>query len=407
MGTGVAGLCAAYGLQARHDVTVFEAEDRVGGHVHTVAVDSPTGPEHVDTGFIVFNRRNYPLFSALLDRLGVATVPSDMSFSVSSEDGAYEFRGDRLGPWVQRSNVVSVRHAKMLYEILRFHRLARAVVREGRDDRTLAEFLSAHGFSQRFREFFLIPLGSAIWSADPASFDLIPVLTLSRFLDNHGMLSLKGCPRWSTIAGGSDRYVEALTKPFAHRIRRACPVHKVIRAHDSVTVLCDDGPEVFDAVVLALHSDDALGILGDPTPLERSILSGVRYQTSTATLHTDARMMPRRRAAWASWNAYLPSRSCRAPTVTYWMNRLQRLSTSETFLVTLNREYEIDPARIIGQWEYAHPVLDRTAVAQQRRRGLIQGGRRTWYCGAYWGYGFHEDGVRSALDVCVQLGAPW
>lgn len=404
IGSGISGLCAAHGLVARHDLTVFESEDRVGGHAHTVPVDTANGVVDVDTGFIVFNRPNYPLFGALLDQLDVATQPSEMSFSVSSDAGAYEFRGDSLGPWVQVSNLFDLGHARMLAEVLRFHRMARAVAREGSDTRTLGEFLAEHRFTTRVRDRFLVPLGSAIWSADPACFDEIPMLTFSRFMDNHGMLALKGRPRWSTIVGGSQHYVEALSRPFAHRIRRGCAAEKVVRHERSVSVLSKAGPEDFDAVVLAVHSDDALRLLGDPSPRESSVLGSIRYQASTATLHSDISLMPRRRRAWAAWNAHVPSRPAGGPTVTYWMNRLQRLATAEPILLTINREDEIDPNLVLGRWQYAHPILDGVAIAAQKRRDEIQGERRTWYCGAYWGYGFHEDGVRSALDVCADLG---
>lgn len=407
VGSGVSGLCVAYGLSARHEVTVFEADDRVGGHAHTVRVEANGSGLDVDTGFVVFNRRTYPLFSALLDRLGVATQPSEMSFSVSSADGRYEFRGNGLGLWAQPSNIVDPRHASMLYEVLRFNRLARSVAQHGDHSGTLATFLARHQFSARFKDRYLVPLGSAIWSADPTTFDEIPVATFSRFMDNHGMLALKGRPRWRTVTGGSRRYLEALTVPFRRRIRRSCPVHKVVRDADSVTLLTDRGPEVFDVVVLALHSVDALSLLGDPSDDERSVLGSIRYQSSIATLHSDPSVMPRRRRAWASWNFSLSSERRPVPTVSYWMNRLQRLSSADPIFVTLNREDEIAAGRMLGRWEYSHPVLDHQAIAAQRRRFAIQGRRRTWYCGAYWGYGFHEDGVRSARDVCQELGSPW
>jgi uncharacterized protein len=406
IGSGVSGLSAAYGLNTQHDVTVFEADERVGGHVNTVPVKTAEGVVGVDTGFIVFNRRTYPLFSALLDRLGVATQPSEMSFSVSSEHASYEFRGDGLGPWVQRSVILDPRHTRMLVDILRFNWLARGVARRN-EAGTLGEFLSVYRFGQRFVQRFLMPLGSAIWSADPASFDEIPMLTFSRFMDNHGMLSLTRRPHWFTIVGGSARYVEALTASFAHRIRRRCRVDKVTREVGSVSVLSEAGLEVFDGVVFAVHSSDALRLLGDPTRKESELLGRIRYLSSRATLHTDVRMMPRRRRAWAAWNAHLPPVGYPGPTVTYWMNRLQRLAVSDPILVTLNRELEIDPDLVLGQWDYAHPVFDQGAIAAQSQRDLIQGVRNTWYCGAYWGYGFHEDGVRSARDVCTALGVPW
>jgi uncharacterized protein len=407
IGGGVSGLCTAYGLQQKHEVTVFEAEERIGGHANTVEVETESGVLDVDTGFIVFNRRNYPLFSTLLDRLGVKVKASDMSFSVSMAESDFEFRGDGLGFWVQPSNLGDPRHMAMLVDVLRFNRLARAVVRQGKDVGTIAEFVARHRFGERLMSRFVVPLGSAIWSADPRVFSETPMLTFSRFMDNHGMLTINGRPQWLTVEGGSKRYVEALTSSFAGRIRRSTPVTKVLRGSQGVTLLTHDGPEDFDALVLAVHSSDALRLLADPSPQESQLLAAIRYQDSEVTLHSDFRMMPKRRRAWASWNSWVPGEHCGDPTLTYWMNRLQGLKSTKPIMVTLNRATDIDPDLVLGQWIYAHPIYDSSAVLAQSRLPEIQGRNRTWFCGAYFGYGFHEDGVRSAETVCRAFGSPW
>lgn len=405
IGAGVSGLSAAHWLSPRHEVTLFEAEHRLGGHTNTVRVDLSDETHHVDTGFIVYNEENYPLFSGLLKELEIATQPSEMSFSVSSGVVDFEYRGNGLRLWAQPRNALAPSYARFLSDILRFNRQARRLLREGDDEETLAELLARGGYGPRLAEHYLVPLGSAIWSADPGSFSAIPARTLAQFLDNHGMLRLKRRPQWRTVTGGARRYVEAIAASLEGHVRRANPVHEIIRERDGVTVLSPMGRERFDAVVLAVHSDQALGLLGDPTSTEERVLGDLRYEANVATLHTDVAMLPRRRAAWASWNAYLPATDRHRATVTYWMNSLQRLRSSEALCVTLNRSHEIDPATVLGEWEYAHPVLDAAAVRAKARRHELQGRLRTWYCGAYWGYGFHEDGVRSAAEVARALGA--
>jgi uncharacterized protein len=406
VGAGVSGLSAAYWLSAAHDVVLFEAQARLGGHTHTVRVDLADATHHVDTGFIVYNEANYPRFAALLRVLGVATQPSEMSFSVSSGGVDFEYRGNGLGLWAQPTNAVRPAHARLLADILHFNARARALLRTGGEAGSLADFVAAGRHGPRLTSHYLVPLGSAIWSADPQTFATIPARTFARFFDNHGMLRLKGRPQWRTVTGGAARYVDRLAASLEGLIRRATPVQKLVRDVDGVTVLTDCGPERFDAAVVAVHGDEALALLGDPTRAEREVLGAFAYQQNVVTLHADRSLLPRRRSAWASWNAHLPKIPSQLPTVTYWMNRLQRLSSTEPLCVTLNREDEVDPTRVFGQWGYAHPVLDTAAVAAQRCRAEVQGHRRTWYCGAYWGYGFHEDGVQSAADVARALGAP-
>lgn len=405
VGAGVSGLSAAFWLSQVHDVTVFEAAERLGGHTHTVRVDLADETHHVDTGFIVYNEPNYPRFAALMRHLGVATQPSEMSFSVSSGSEDFEYRGDGLRLWAQPSNALRPSYTRLLADILAFNVRARRLLGRDEEAGSLAEFVASGGHGPRLAVHYLLPLGSAIWSADPTTFDAIPARTFARFLDNHGMLRLKGRPQWRTVTGGAARYVERLAAPLAARVRRATPVDKLVRDADGVTVFTREGGARFDGVVVAVHSDEALALLGDPARAEREVLGAIAYRPNVATLHTDPALLPRRRAAWASWNAYLPPWRSTLPTVTYWMNCLQRLRSSVPLCVTLNREDEIDPAHVLGQWTYAHPVLDAKAVAAQRRWAEVQGRRRTWYCGAYWGYGFHEDGVQSAASVARALGA--
>ncbi|HEY6532879.1 MAG TPA: FAD-dependent oxidoreductase [Acidimicrobiales bacterium] len=419
VGTGISGLLCAHLLDPHHEVTVFEAGDRVGGHTNTLDIELPgadgTTEHHaVDTGFIVFNDRNYPGFVKLLDRLGVASRPSDMSFSVSNERSGLEYRASNLNTlYAQRSNLLRPSFTRMLVDIVRFDRAARQLVVSDADESvSLEELVSRGGYSQRFRDEFLVPFGASIWSADPETFLQFPAVAYCRFMDNHGLLQLRGMPTWRTVEGGSRQYVRALTARLRRPVRTNTAVTKVVRRLDPgrplggvIEVATDAGsPETFDAIVLAGHSDQSLEVLGDPSSAERSILGAIRYQPNLATLHTDARLLPRRTRARASWNYHLGSGSGREATLTYWMNALQGLQSRHDILVTLNRPGEIDHRKVIADIEYDHPVFDADALGAQRRRTEIQGRRGTFFAGAYWGYGFHEDGVRSALDVCRHFG---
>jgi uncharacterized protein len=427
VGSGISGLVCARQLHRSHDVTVFEADERVGGHAHTVEVELDGRPVAVDTGFIVFNRPTYPAFSQLLDELGVATQPSVMNFSVRHQGTGFEYRSDGLGVLAQPANLASPTFGRMLIDLGRFNRRARRLVERHRslvaagqasaaaalEEQTVEDL--ATDLSDAFRHRVLVPLGSAIWSADPSRFLDFPALAYARFMDDHGLLRLRGRPPWRTVTGGSRRYVEALTAPFADRIRLGTPVHKVrrhlVEGRPEVEVLGPtSGPERFDHVILACHSPQALELLSDPTGPERDILGAVRYQPNQATLHTDARLLPSRRRAWASWNVQVGAGATTATgspavAVTYWMNQLQALEVRRPLLVTLNRHDGIDPAAVLGRFAYEHPVFDLEAQRAQRRRPEIQGRHGTWFAGAYWGSGFHEDGVQSALDVCQGLTA--
>src|SRR6201996_691658 len=407
VGTGVSGLVAAHHLHRQHDITVYEAAARIGGHTHTVTVPDPGGaPVAIDTGFIVFNDRNYPNFEALLDELGVPAQPSHMSFSVSDGRGGFEFSGTPWGLFARPSHLLSPTFLRMLKEWRRFHRPARGLSGRNGPAPSLAHWLEREGFPRHFIDRLIVPQASAVWSADPEQMWSFPASFMAEFFDNHGMYSLRDRPSWKTVAGGSRSYVEAITAPWRDRVRTAAAVRRIERLPDEVrieAVGCET--ESFDRVVIASHSDQALAMLGDPSEAERQVLGAIPYQPNEAVLHTDASLMPRRRAAWSSWNYHLAERPPSRTTVTYWMNHLQRLSARRQFFLTLNRGEEIDPTKVLRSFSYDHPVYTAEGVAAQGRRAEVSGVNRTHYCGAYWGWGFHEDGVVSGLTVCEELGA--
>ncbi|HET9125137.1 MAG TPA: FAD-dependent oxidoreductase [Solirubrobacteraceae bacterium] len=413
VGAGISGLTAAHLLDPVHDVTVFEAAGYAGGHTNTIRVDTPHETHHVDTGFIVFNDRNYPRFERLLGRLGVASQPSTMSFSVSDGRGDFEYSGGSPnGLYAKRAHLVTPWFQRMIADLVQFNRAARSLVRDGPASGSAAEislghWLEAHRFSRPFIERLIVPQASAVWSADPAQMWTFPARFLAEFFDNHGMLGLRHRPHWRTIRGGSARYVEALTARLRGRLRLATPVQSIRRSPAGVLVRPRGGDaEPYDEVVLATHSDQALALLGDATELERELLGAITYQDNEAVLHTDSAVLPRRRRAWASWNYHLLPDPGSRTTVTYHMNRLQTLSAEREFCVTLNRSEAIDPSRIIRRIGYAHPVYTPAGVAAQARVEEISGRNRTHFCGAYWGWGFHEDGVVSAERVAARLGVP-
>lgn len=415
VGSGVAGLVCAYALHEKHDVTLFEAEPRAGGHTNTVEVEVDGEAHVVDTGFIVYNERTYPAFVRLLHHLGVETKDSDMSFGVSDERTGLEWRGTSPSTlFAQRRNIASPAFHRMLLDVVRFNRAARRMAADDNadPDLTLGEFLDRGRWSRQLVDWYLVPMGSAIWSADPGSFADIPIATFARFFDNHGLLRLGDQPRWRTIEGGAAHYVEALLRPLAGRVQLGAAVEKVVRrpADGNIELRTEAGDLVeFDHVVLATHSDQALRLLADPSDAEREILGSIRYQPNRATLHTDERLLPRTRRARASWNYHRTAVDTGQAMVTYDLNRLQGIESTRPILLTLNREDEIDPSTIVASFDYDHPVLDAAAVRAQRRRDEISGQRCTSFAGAYWGYGFHEDGVQSALHVARTLGVepPW
>lgn len=407
LGTGVAGLLAAERLATEHDVTVFEQDDRIGGHTHTVTVAGDHCEVAVDTGFIVCNDRSYPGFLALLDRLSVPLRPTTMSFSVQCAQTGLEYNGTSFATlFAQRRNLLRPRFWGMLRDILRFHRRAEEFAAA---DLSLGEVLRQGGFGADFGRFYLVPMMAAIWSAEPQVLLDMPARFFVRFFANHGMLQVHGRPQWFTVRGGSRSYLDPLARSFRDRIRTKAPVLGLRRMADGVLLQVAGQPEQqFDGVVVATHSDQALRLLRDPTPAEQAVLGAIPYQENEVVLHTDTRLLPQRRRAWAAWNYHLPRQSpqqqeARA-TVTYNMNLLQGLSGSRTYNVTLNRTADIDPSQILRQFVYHHPVYDRRSVDAQARVPEIQGQQRTWYCGAWCGFGFHEDAVQSALRVAADFG---
>ena len=364
------------------------------------------GPLAVDTGFIVLNDRNYPNFERLLADLGVPTQPADMSFGVSDEAGRFEWsnRGPR-GIFACGANVLDPAFHRMLLDLARFFREARGMIGAPGGGPGLRDFLTERGYSRYFAERMIGPQVSAVWSADPAQLDDFPTGFLAEFLDNHGALQFLGRPRWRTIPGGSRRYVERLTTPLGNALRLATPVEAICRLDDAVQISSAAGTELFDEVVIATHSDIALRMLADPTPAEREVLGAIPYQPNEAILHTDERLLPRRRAAHASWNFHLVEDPGGRTTVTYDMNRLQSLDAARRYLVTLNRREAIDPAKVIASFDYSHPAYTAAGIEAQGRWEEVSGRNRTHYCGAYWRWGFHEDGVWSALRATERLGA--
>jgi len=423
IGSGISGLTAAWLLHQSHEITVFEANDYIGGHTHTIDVDVDGEQLAIDTGFIVYNDWTYPNFIQMLERLGIGSLATEMSFSVRCERSQIEYNGSNFnGLFAQRSNLLKPRFHRMLQDILRFNREAVGLLEADHDSLTVDEYVTQRGYSKQFSDLYLIPMGAAIWSCPPETFGKFPVRFIVEFYRNHGLLSIRDRPQWRVISGGSKRYVEKLIAPFEDRIRLNTPVESIDREETGVTI-CATGSEDerFDHAIFACHSDQALRILGDTATLtEQNVLHEFPYQKNSAVLHWDDSVLPQRRRAWASWNYHIDGSppdvqqefdgaSGQSATVTYNMNILERLKAQRTYCVTLNRDAAIDPAKVIGKYEYHHPVYTtERRFAQQKHSALINH-NRTSFCGAYWGNGFHEDGINSALAVCRQLGVgpPW
>ncbi|MEN9705447.1 MAG: hypothetical protein RLZZ393_1326 [Pseudomonadota bacterium] len=401
IGSGIAGNVAAHQLHAAHDITVYEAGGHVGGHSHTHRVEQDGRSFQVDTGFIVFNDTTYPHFSALLRELDVASEESAMSFSVRDDVRRLEYNGTTLNTlFAQRRNLLRPSFLGMVRDILRFNREAPRILAGEGAEQPLGELLEQGRYGKAFIDHYIVPMGAAIWSTNPASMFQFPARFFVRFLMNHGMLTVNDRPVWRTVSGGSARYVEKLTAPFRDRIRLRTPVEWIRRQPGSVVLKAQgQEPVRYDAVFLACHSDQALRLLADPTAAEREVLGAIPYQQNEAVLHTDARLMPTRRLAWACWNYHsLPDRD--GPlALTYNMNMLQNLDAPRPLLVTLNRSDVIDPAKVILRATYHHPVFTPESVAAQARHRELDGYRGTYFCGAWWRNGFHEDGVVSALDA--------
>lgn len=406
IGAGISGLVSAYLLCRDHEVVVYEAEDYIGGHTHTIDVEVQGRTYPVDTGFIVFNERTYPNFVKLLRRLGVSWKPSKMSFSVHCGKTGLEYSPTSPNAlFAQRRNLFRPAFLRMLLDIFRFRRESEELIRSGDNETTLSAYLHAQGYSRWFLQYFITPMGSAIWSADPIRFQDVPARFFAAFFRNHGFLQVRKQPQWLVIQGGSRQYVEKLIDPFREGIRVKCPVQSIYRRRDHVEVRTRQGEsERFDQCIIAAHSDQALSMIAEPTDAEREILASIPYQENLTVLHTDSTLLPRHRSCWASWNAIIPEASRHAATLTYNMNNLQGLQAPVTFCVTLNQEEKIDPGKMIQKLTYHHPVYTSRGFDAQKRLKEISGKDRTHFCGAYWGYGFHEDGVKSAMAVCEAFG---
>jgi len=400
IGTGIAGNVVAYKLRAEHDITVFESGDYIGGHTNTVDVFDNGRKLAVDTGFIVFNDRTYPNFIRLLDEIGQESQPSQMSFSVQAEEAGVEYSGSSIDAlFAQRSNLIRPTFYRMIRDILRFNKTAMPNIHNLNDSQTLRDYLHDNDYSHEFIEQYLVPMAAAIWSAEPLSVLDMPVKFLLRFFDNHGLLQITDRPVWRVIKDGSRQYVNKLVAGHRDRIRVNSPVQSVLRVDDRIAIQsASGGRELFDYVFIACHSDQALSLVADASPAEREVLGAIRYQSNEAILHTDISLMPIRRRAWAAWNYHVPQNANRHVAVTYNLNILQGLRAENQYMVTLNNDRQIDPEKIIRRFEYEHPVYSRESVIAQQRQSDLNCDR-TFFCGAYWRNGFHEDGVVSALNA--------
>lgn len=408
IGSGISGLSCAHYLSDEHEVSVFEAGKQIGGHTATVDVKLGTRRYAIDTGFIVFNDWTYPKFIALMDSLGVSSKPTSMGFSVRDDGTGLEYSGTNINTlFAQRRNLLSWTFMTMVRDIMRFNRESVADLDAGlvSDSQTLGEYLARNGYSEAFKRQYLTAMGSAIWSADCATILDFPLSFFLRFFRNHGLLSVNDRPQWRVIEGGSREYLRPLCQRFEQRIFTGCPVWRLHRHPNQVELEMADGRKLsFDQVVLATHSNQALEMLDEPSPAERNILGALPYQANDVVLHTDTRLLPRNRKTWSSWNYSLGSGQQRA-VVTYNMNILQGIDAPETFCVTLNNTAAVNPLKILGRFSYDHPVFSVAGIAAQQRWQEINGQRNTWYCGAYWHNGFHEDGVVSALRVANALNS--
>ena len=407
IGSGISGLTAAYLLNHDHEITLYEANDHIGGHTHTHDIEIEGKIWAVDSGFIVYNERTYPNFIRILDELGVERKPTRMGFSVKSVSNNLEYAGHSLdGLFSQRRNLIRPSFWRMIKSILRFKKESEEQLNELPLDMTIGSFLEKNHYPSEFIEHFIIPMGAAIWSTMPNMMTEIPAVFFIRFFQNHGILAIKDKPTWWVINGGSKNYVKKMTAGFIDRIMVSTPVKRVKR-NDSIEIIAGSPQHMtrFDAVVFACHSDQALALLADPSYAENEILRAITYQKNDVLLHTDHSVLPTRRKAWSSWNYQLDSDPKRPVALTYNMNILQGLESSVTFCVTLNDPEAVSPDRIIKEITYHHPLITVESISAQKRKNEISGVNNTYYCGAYWHNGFHEDGVVSAMDACELLAA--
>ena len=407
IGSGISGLTAAYLLQKEHDITVFEANDYIGGHTHTHEISQNNKTWSVDSGFIVYNEKTYPNFIRLLKKLKVGVQKTTMGFSVKAPSKNLEYAGGSINMvFAQRLNLFKPSFLIMLKDIFRFNRLAARELERVDEKSTILSFLEKNKFSKPFIENYIIPMGAAIWSTAANKTTEMPAAFYIRFFKNHGLLQIFNRPQWFVIKGGSKSYVQKIVEGFKEKIFLSRPVTKVERSPSEVRVYCDKEPDpiLFDKVIFATHSDQALAMLKEPSENEKAVLEALPYQKNTAIVHTDESLMPKNKITWSSWN-YLLSGDLKKPvTLTYNMNILQSLQAKPDFLVTLNSLNEINPSKIIKKIDYAHPLFTVDGINAQKKKSQISGHNNTYYCGAYWGNGFHEDGVNSALEVCKAFG---
>lgn len=411
IGSGISSLTAAYLLAERHELTVFESADRIGGHTATKEIHLGDERHAIDTGFIVYNDWTYPNFIRLLDLLKVKSRPAEMSYSVSDDESGLEYSGTNLNTlFSQRSNIFRPRFWRMLRDIMRFNREAVKDWHDGEisESISLRDYLQSNRYGDEFIYRYLVPMGAAIWSSGDQVMLDFPAHFFIRFFNNHGLLSVSNRPQWRTIIGGSAAYLSPLTEKYASNIRLSSRISSITRHAERVDISFHDGEcESFDQVIFGTHSDQALSLLGDASSMEKEILSSIPYQDNEVVLHTDESLLPKRSLAWASWNTRLLGGLHKQPTLTYNMNILQGIQSTYVICVTLNHTSAIDPSKIIGVFHYQHPVFTLNGIAAQKRWGEINGNNRTWFCGAYWQNGFHEDGVNSGIRVAQALGADW
>ncbi len=407
IGSGISGLTAAYLLSKKHKVTVFEKNDCIGGHTATVDIEKSGQKFAIDTGFIVFNDRTYPHFLALLDEIGIGKIPTEMSFSVHNCQTGMEYNGHNVDTlFAQRRNIFKPRFWLLVKEILRFNKLCKSIYQQDKyiDGLTLGAFLTDHNFSDFFAEHYILPMGAAIWSSSLAQMEHFEFKFFVKFFHNHGLLNIADRPQWYVIPKGSRSYLTPLCAPFKDNINVNTNISSITRSGDKVHLhFTDTASQTFDEVVIACHSDQALALLGDASQAENSVLSAMPYSANTVVLHTDEKLLPKRKKAWASWNYQLSRDRTKAASVTYNMNILQGIESEHTFCVTLNQKDDIDPKAILREFTYHHPVFSTDSIKAQQQRDIICGVNHTHFAGAYWHSGFHEDGVRSAVEVAERF----
>ncbi len=404
IGSGISGLTAAKHLYENHEITLYEARERLGGHTHTVEVKRPEKTYHVDTGFIVYNRRTYPNFCKMMNDIGVIGKETRMGFSVKCEQTGLEYNSESIRQlFAQKRNLFKPRFWRMIQDLLRFQNTAAGHLEDGRGEMPFGDYLRAEGFSDIFIHKFIVPMGSALWSSSYEQMFRFPAKFFIRFFKNHGLLTISDHPQWLVVPGGSSRYAERLIQPFADRIRYSSPVKSVLREHGKVVVRTDYDEAVYDGVVMACHADQALRMLAQPDPEEERLLSAFPYQKNDVVLHTWDKILPRQRSAWASWNYHIPQNMPDLACLTYDMNILQGIQAPVTFCVTLNYPNPIPEEHVIRRLVYHHPIFTPESVAAQREQNALNARSNIVYCGAYWRYGFHEDGAWSALNAVESL----